>query len=82
MKKYDQPTRDSKSILNTLFLKALEQFNRLRDPRYSRPVYYNSRYHAPHIRRTSVKDEEFKKWLDSHGYCETDSSGKQRTKKL
>jgi hypothetical protein len=73
MMKYDQEPRDSKSILNNLFEKALEYLNAPRENRQTRRMINNSNNQL--IRR-SEHEEEFETWLKLHGYHQSDSSGK------
>jgi len=73
MKKYDQPIRDSNSVLNKLFLRARRQLFMLREqgPQtsslqpHTRSQSANSKARAQRKTGTNVQDKEFQKWLSS-----------------
>ena len=88
MKKYDQPIRESQSILNKLFLAARHQFFKLQDPILPTlspsQLLLRSQSATPKARgrrkpEIHPQDKEFQKWLLS---CNTHGSENSTTESL
>ncbi|CAF1186741.1 unnamed protein product [Rotaria sordida] len=80
MKKFDQPTYKSSSILETLFLNAASKYFEIRDtPMINKCLQRMRAIKSPSM--IEIEDEEFKKWLDG-GIYEAKSTPKKFPKKL
>ncbi|CAF5001728.1 unnamed protein product, partial [Rotaria sp. Silwood1] len=80
MKKFDQPTYESSSILERLFLNAAAKYFEVRDtPMINKCPQRMKAIKSPSM--IEVENEEFKKWLDG-GIYEAKSTSKKCQRKL
>ncbi|CAF1143464.1 unnamed protein product [Didymodactylos carnosus] len=81
MKKYDQPIRESNSVLNKLFLRAKHEFFAQREhlgrslsQPLTRSVFTIPKSRVQRKPRSSAQDKEFQQWCDSLGIPMSDDN--------
>jgi len=66
MKKFGEPTSDSTSVLEKLFIKATEKYQQL----HEKPMINTFPQRIQGIPVIKINDKEFEKWINGGGICE------------